>query len=61
MHPCPVCQQRLPSALMLDYIVLDGSSHTLDFSMLGVRLSFFIYFVDICGGRDALQGLTDSD
>jgi hypothetical protein len=46
---------------MLDYIVLDGSSHTLDFSMLGVRLSFFIYFVDICGGRDALQGLTDSD
>jgi hypothetical protein len=30
-----------------------------DFSMLGVRLSFFLHFVDIiCGGRDALQGLT---
>jgi hypothetical protein len=30
-----------------------------DFSMLGVRLSFFRYFVDtICGGRGALQGRT---
>ena len=30
-----------------------------DFSMLGVRLSFFRHFVDAtCGGRGALQGLT---
>jgi hypothetical protein len=30
-----------------------------DFSMLGVRLSFFRHFVDsVCGGRAALQGLT---
>ena len=29
-----------------------------DFSMLGVRLSFFRHFVGICGGRDVLQGLT---
>jgi hypothetical protein len=30
-----------------------------DFSMLGVRLSSFLHFVDtVCGGRGALQGLT---
>ena len=29
-----------------------------DFSMLGVRLSFFRHFVDSCGGMGALQGLT---